>query len=259
MKVFCAQKGLLAPEEAKVSLFDSPLQWGMGLFETLRSEPDGRLFLAERHVARLFASAAKLDIRPGCGPDQALALLHQAAQADRGALRIKACAWEGHFWVMSQPHADIKQAYESWTLLPLQLQRNLPQHKSMSMLPALRAYQEATRMGYDEALLLNAEQYVLEASRANLFWVKWDQVFTTLNDALPGITQGFLREQGPQAVAVTRVTLAELLEAQEIFLTNAVQGVMPVSRIAGLGFEAPGPLTHAFRQAWETARREQAA
>jgi len=254
MKVFCVKRGLLPPEETRINLFDSPLQWGVGLFETLRSQPDGRLFLAERHLERLFASALKLDIKIGCTPDQALALLRQAALADPGTRRIKACAWEGNFWVLSQPHQDKKAAYETWSLLPLQLQRNLPQHKSMSMLPAWRAYQEATRMGYDEALLLSNDQYALEASRANLFWVKWNQVFTTQEEALPGITQGFFRAQGVRPVMLTRITLAELLEAQEIFLTNAVQGVMPVGRIAGLGFEGPGPLTHAFRQAWETAR-----
>ncbi len=100
---------------------------------------------------------------------------------------------------------------------------------------------EATRRGFDEALLLDAAGAVCEATGENLFVVRKGRVTACVHpDALPGITRASIVElTGADEAPLTR---DEMLSADEVFLTGTSAEVAPVCEIDGRRF-AVGPIT----------------
>ena len=108
---------------------------------------------------------------------------------------------------------------------------------------------EATRDGYDEALLLDAEGYVAEGSGENVFIVYKGKLFTPdLTSALEGITRDTIialaNEMGVQVVE-KRITRDEVYGADEAFFTGTAAEVTPIRELDGrrIGSGSRGPVT----------------
>ena len=93
-----------------------------------------------------------------------------------------------------------------------------------------------------------------EGSRTNLFLI-WRKMLITPGldgPVLPGIMRALVLELAPDlgltpiesAIGVSR---AELMKADEVFLTNSVRGVVPVGWLAGRALAAPGVWTARLR------------
>ena len=102
----------------------------------------------------------------------------------------------------------------------------------------LKAYQRARLHGYDEALLFNRRGELVEGSRSNIFFVT-DKVLCTpplRSGCLAGITrQLVIKIAGEMGIEIKqrKVTLFDILEAREVFLTNSLLEVMPLTSIEG--------------------------
>lgn len=114
---------------------------------------------------------------------------------------------------------------------------------------SMMALQEALRDGYDEALLLDAEGYVMEGSGENVFIVREGVLYTPdLTSALDGITRKTVitlaREIGIQVVE-KRITRDEVYIADEAFFTGTAAEVTPIREIDGrsIGSGTRGPIT----------------
>ena len=139
-------------------------------------------------------------------------------------------------------------------------------HKTLNYLSRLAALREATRRGAGEALWFNVHNYLESGSISNVFIVKGGTLLTPptaadLRDpavagavpyprsaALPGVTRAAVIELARSAGVDARtasVSVAELLDADEAFVTNSAMGIMPVCRIErkAVGDDRPGPLT----------------
>lgn len=118
-----------------------------------------------------------------------------------------------------------------------------------------------------EAVLLIDEDEVLEADRANVFAVRRGTVFTPPLDGriLPGVTRAttiaLARAEGIE-VAERALTLGEIGQSEEVFLTNSIRGIETVGSIDGAPLPPEKPLTHtlagALRSRWGLAKREPA-
>lgn len=92
------------------------------------------------------------------------------------------------------------------------------------------AAKEAYASGWDDAVILNSREQVCEATSSNIFWIADRQVYTVpLSDGpVTGILRNLLLHLLPAAgfpVVEKSITFGELLEADEVFLTNAVRGI----------------------------------
>ena len=97
---------------------------------------------------------------------------------------------------------------------------------------------------------------MLECSASSLFIVKDGHAYTPPLSAgiLPGVARArVLSIIGPERAHEQALTLAEVLSAQECFVTNALMQVMPVSAIDDHKFPAHAPETSAVRQRFVTA------
>lgn len=139
-------------------------------------------------------------------------------------------------------------------------------HKTLNYFSRLAALREANRRGAGEALWFNVHNYLQSGSISNIFIVKDEIVITpptsqemldpAVRDGipypksavLPGIMRQAVLDIAKEAGFVTRfsaINVSELLEADEIFITNSIMRVMPVCRIErrAIGNDRPGPLT----------------
>jgi branched-subunit amino acid aminotransferase/4-amino-4-deoxychorismate lyase len=130
-------------------------------------------------------------------------------------------------------------------------------HKTTSYYPRLVALRGAQGKGCGEALWATPEGRLAEGCMSNLFVVKGGKLKTPAVDTpvLPGVTRavvlelaaaaGIPAEEGP-------CSIDDLLEADEVFLTNAIMEVMPVTRVErrGIGAEKPGSVTLALGEAY---------
>jgi branched-chain amino acid aminotransferase len=125
-----------------------------------------------------------------------------------------------------------------------------PAAKTGNYLNNALALVEAKRAGGDDAVMLNSDGHVTEATTANVFWAKGGEVRTPSLECgiLAGITRTLLiwtmRQEGV-AVVEGRFGVDELRDCDEAMLTGTIRGVSPVVRIDGrrVGDGRPGPLT----------------
>lgn len=112
--------------------------------------------------------------------------------------------------------------------------------KTISYMDNILAKQEAMSQGYDEAILLNTASNVADGSISNVFMVKDQQIFTPLvsDGALPGVIRAILLEECANDFVIIEKSISpvELMQADEVFLTNALMGIKPVHRIDNTNF-----------------------
>jgi branched-chain amino acid aminotransferase len=255
---------LAAAQDTCISPLAHGLHYGTGVFEGIRAYATAEgpaIFRLDEHLARLGRGAAALgmaidleDLRRGClevlaasGLDAAY--LRPLAFYETGGLGLDVAGLKVRTLVAALPwknHLGEAQAAKGVALRTSPFRRN-----PASALPPLKlcgayvnsvlAKLEATRAGFEEALFVDADGFVVECTGENVFWVK-DGVLRAVEhpDALPGITRQTLLElTGAEA---RPVHLDELREADEIFLTGTSAEVSAVGRLDGRTF-APGPLT----------------
>lgn len=115
---------------------------------------------------------------------------------------------------------------------------------------------EVKKVGYDEAIMLDAEGYVSEASGENIFIVRGGKIKTTpLTSILPGITRDSImtiaRERGYEVVE-ERFTRDELYIADEAFFTGTAAELTPVREVDDrqIGGGSRGPITAEIQAAF---------
>ena len=114
---------------------------------------------------------------------------------------------------------------------------------------------EARSRGYDEALLLDANGYVVEGSGENVFVVRRGKMYTppVHSSILEGITRDAiitLADDLKIPVAEKPVTREEVYTADEVFLVGTAAEVTPVVEVDGraIGDGRPGPITTRLRE-----------
>lgn len=113
---------------------------------------------------------------------------------------------------------------------------------------------EVKRSGYDEAVMLDADGYVSEASGENIFMVRDGKIKTTpLTSILPGITRDAIltiaHDKGYRVIE-ERFTRDELYTADEAFFTGTAAELTPIREVDDrqIGAGRPGPVTTDIQQ-----------
>jgi branched-chain amino acid aminotransferase len=147
-------------------------------------------------------------------------------------------------------------------------------HKTLNYFSRLSALRDATQRSAGEALWFNVHNYLQSGSISNIFIVKNGTLITppTRDDlldpaiaekipypksaTLPGITRKVIFElASAEKLSIDRaaITINQLLDADEAFLTNSIMGVMPISRIerSPIGAGKPGAITRRLAELYE--------
>ena len=131
------------------------------------------------------------------------------------------------------------------------------QLKSVNYLESIFARRQALAAGADDALFFNLDHHATETTVANLFIVKNDKLFTPLlaSGVLAGITRGRLLHLSASNGITSSETLiksAAIVEADAVFVTNALQGIRLVKSFDGHCLPVHHPLISQLQHALAT-------
>ncbi len=253
-------RGAILPDDGlAIPIADRAFEHGLGLFETPRTWA-GRPALLGAHRERMFRSARELGlaIRPEdfpTGLDVARLLAAEGQPGDR-ALRITATGGTGSapsvVWLASRPLPPPLRsaATVQFGLWPVNFDDPMGRHKALNYWSRRLAHERARASGFDEALSLG-DGRIWEGSRTNLFVVLGDRIATpsTRGPIVPGVLRALILGLAPEVEELHGIDPALLPAASEVFLTNAVRGIIPVARVvdrsglAAFDRPAPGPRT----------------
>ena len=276
--------GELIPwDEAKVHVLTHTLHYGLGVFEGIRCYlcKDGRsgIFRLEAHVKRLFDSALIGEIEIPFSQAEIMEACKDVVRAnglEEAYIRPIVFIGEGGMGV--HPHDNpVRVAIVAWrwgAYLGEEALRKGTRVKTSSYtrhhvnammtkakicgnyVNSVLAKREAARLGYDEAIMLDTEGYVAEASGENIFLVKDGVIKTTPpTSILPGITRDSViqiaRDKG-YTVVEERFTRDELYTADEVFFTGTAAEVTPIREIDDrpVGRGVPGSVTRELQEAY---------
>ncbi|MEW8693052.1 MAG: branched-chain amino acid transaminase [Candidatus Thiodiazotropha endolucinida] len=273
--------GKMVPwREAKTHVLTHTLHYGMGVFEGVRAyhaEKGTAIFRLQDHTDRLFRSAHILNmpmpydretlnqaqmaavrendldsayIRPMCfyGSEG------MGLRADNLKVHCMVAAWEwGAYLGAENMEKGIRIRVSSFTRHHVNITMCRAKANGNYM-NSMMALQEALHDGYDEALLLDAEGYVMEGSGENIFIVRDGVIYTPdLTSALDGITRKSvieLAEQRGYKVIEKRITRDEVYIADEAFFSGTAAEVTPIREVDNrpIGNGGRGPITNILQK-----------
>jgi branched-chain amino acid aminotransferase len=279
-KVFL-NDNLIEVGEARVSVTDSGLLYGAGLFETMRSR-NGVVFRLEDHLDRLSSSARALSISYPYEKTYIREAIDRLLQANELAeARLRLTLTNGP---LAQPEEQRKptllitatafrpyppEYYGTGVLVllcPFRQNATDPTsgHKTTSYYPRLLALNLAHQKRAAEALWFTTDNRLAEGCVSNIFLVKNSILYTPPLETpvLPGIARKTVRPLAQQQsldVVEKDLFIADVLEADEIFLTNVIMEVLPVVGVEQhtVGNGKVGPITGKLREGFLQAIEQQ--
>ena len=271
---------LIEWRDAKTHVLTHTLHYGMGVFEGVRAYETAEgpaIFRLQEHTKRLFNSAKILGMKLPYTQDE----INQAHIDVVKANNLHSCyfrpmAYYGAAKLGVAPQADdVQVILAAWPWgaylgeegmkrgIRVRVSSFTRHHPNIHMIKAkangnylnsILANTEATRDGYDEAMLLDAQGYVAEGSGENIFVVNEGRLYTpALDVALDGITRKSviaIAEEMGLPVIEKRITRDELYAADEVFFTGTAAEVTPIREIDNreIGIGERGPITTEIQQ-----------
>jgi branched-chain amino acid aminotransferase len=258
--------------EAKISVFDHGFLYGDGVFEGIRAY-DGIVFKLKEHIDRLYysAHAIMLDI-PLTKDEMIKAVLETLRVNNLRDAYIRLVVTRGVGDLGLDPRKCSKPSIIIIATPTLKLYNEEKRRKGISMivswirrdpvdatsheikslnyLNSILAKIEANNAGADEALILDVNGYICEATGENIFIVKDGKLYTPprSSGALPGITASVIKKIAAKLgyeVIERNLTVTELYSADEAFLTGTGAEIMPIREVnkRRIGQGRMGPIT----------------
>jgi len=263
-------------EEAQVHVLTHTLHYGFGVFEGIRfyKQENGvsAVFRLKEHIERLLNSAKIIGLHTDLTEEHIINAVIKKIKENGieegyirpiiflgdGAMglnftdnpvRFSVAVWE---WGAYLGEEGLKNGIKA------KISSFVRHHVNASMTKAkvcgnyvnsILAKKEAVKNGYDEAIILDTDGYVSEASGENIFIVKNGVIKTPpLTSILPGITRDCVMEISRDCgitVVEQRFTRDELYIADEVFLTGTAAEITPVRSVdeRTIGNGKPGEIT----------------
>jgi branched-subunit amino acid aminotransferase/4-amino-4-deoxychorismate lyase len=282
MKVYLDGK-IVSEDEARLSAFDAGVQHGIGLFETMRAY-HGKVFRLQQHIDRLITSAGELGLTNQLRAQPlAEAVELTLARNELTEARIRLTITGGDLSMLAAARSGKKPEVRPTVMIhvteptvypPEHLTDGvmaviadakanpfdpLASHKTMNYWARLSSLMQAAGAKAGEALWLTITNHLCGGAVSNAMLVKQGQLFTPIvrgeeelgalaSPVLPGITRAAAIECASRLdIPVTRrmLTINDVLEADELFLTNTSWLVLPVVKVEGktIGDGKVGPVT----------------
>lgn len=262
--------------DARVSILDRGFCYGDALFETLRAYA-GTIFRLDSHLDRLERGAKSIFLElpePRGKLEEILYLTLEKNKCPDAVIRLTVTRGEGQpgkLWqtdyspalsVHVRPHtAPPEEWYRNGVPISLipdsasKIGGLAGKIKSANYLSQILARKQADDRQSAEGIMINEHGEVCDGTISNIFLVKDGEVLTPAVNGyvLAGVTRQVVLELAAKAgtpASEKTVSPEEILNADEVFLTNTGWELLPVTRIDGntVGSGQPGPLTRALRQ-----------
>jgi branched-chain amino acid aminotransferase len=270
-------------EAAQIHVLSHTLHYGVGVFEGIRcyKTEDGRsaIFRLREHVDRLFASAHIVFLKIPFSRDKICQAIRKTLTTNgltEGYIRPVVFIGDGEMGLFARTN-PIRVAVAAWSWgaylgdegirkgIRAKVSSFCRHHVNSAMtkgkingyyVNSVLAKWEVKKAGYDEAVMLDTEGYVAEASGENIFIVRNGILQTSpLTSILPGITRDSVLNIARKLdipVKEARFTRDEMYIADEMFFTGTAAEITPVREVDDrrVGTGKPGPVTQQIQEAF---------
>jgi 4-amino-4-deoxychorismate lyase len=247
---------IIKEEEALISIFDHGFMYGLGLFETFRVY-QGHAFLFDDHLARLRQGLEELDVYWSQTNSEIFFAVQELLKKNNlqdAYIRLNVSAGPGNLGLPNQTYdaptsiiyiKSIPEMGKEKEGVFLETLRNTPEGKhrlkSHHYLNNILAKREIGQAPNKEGIFLTKEGFLAEGIVSNLFWVKDGVVYTPHIDT--GILNGITRQFAIKLLQKRGIRCEEgfykkavLLSSDEVFVTNSIQEIIPITKIENQSF-----------------------
>ncbi|SHK01801.1 4-amino-4-deoxychorismate lyase [Caminicella sporogenes DSM 14501] len=238
---------IINDEKINISSMSESILYGYGLFETIKV-CRGKMYFFDEHINRMKAGCKLIDldfmldiknIKMSCEE------IIKANELKFGAIRISYLKNNESYYILITVRNNIytEDIYDKgFKLCFSNIKRNpyspIVKVKSNNYIENILARKKAHDRGYNEALFLNVYDKICEGTVSNIFFIKDKEIYTPSLKC--GILEGIVRDKVIEIVQNLNIKINfgeyekdMLYEADEIFLTNSLMDIMPVSEIEG--------------------------
>ena len=276
---FIFLNGKIIPDtDANISSGDRGFLYGDGIYETLRSY-NGKPFKLAEHLERMRHSAKQLKISFEYSNDDIGERINELIEkncSQNAYIRITLSRGTGGVRLQMDDNIkpttliqvkpltpyDKKLYEEGMSLVVSNCRRStscpISCHKTTNLLKSILLKEEAIKKSAHEAIILNTDDYVTECVVSNIFMVSGGIVVTPSlgTNILPGITRRTVLDicrDSSIPVSEDRFRIEALVKADEVFITNSLMEIMPVSKIddSKIGKTIPGKITQQLMSAYK--------
>jgi branched-subunit amino acid aminotransferase/4-amino-4-deoxychorismate lyase len=261
----CYFNGDLVPfRDLQLHVSDLLFQRGYGVFDFFRSR-EGRIPWLEDYVERLYNSLELSAIETDLDRVQFTSLIHELQQKNglaNGAFKVivsggysdnlESAIGQANLVILNIPwNRPPEESYEKGVnLISEEFVRPNPDVKTLYYFNTLRLHKKLRE--YNAVDVMFYTNCISEASRANLFFIKGDRVYTPASDILKGITRKKVLSLFPE-IRVEDIDPEHLYDFDELFMTSTTRDITPVVAVDGkkIGTGTPGPLTRKIQVAFQ--------
>ena len=253
-------------DELRISPFDHGFLYGLGFFETFRTY-NGKPFLLEEHIERLRKALDEFRINVELNLDELTVIIYELnarSGGEDGYFRLNVSAGAHDIGLAPSVYEKPTVILFRKTLPPLtrgkeksavwlKTRRNTPEsehrYKSHHYANNVLARLELPSLAEQEGFFLTEQGYVAEGITSNIFWVTDSVLYTPALETgiLAGITRDMVMRiaESLGIIVVEGLFTADKLEAAtEVFVTNAVQELVPIHRIGSSQFDGSNGLIY---------------
>ncbi|PIT23800.1 branched-chain amino acid transaminase [Snodgrassella alvi] len=265
---------------AQTHVLTHTLHYGMGVFEGVRAyeaQNGTAIFRLQDHTRRLFNSAKITGMHLPYTQEQINQAHIEVVKANKlASCYFRPMAFYGSNKLGVAPDQDdVQVIVAAWPWgaylgeegmqrgIRVQISSFTRHHPNITMIKAkangnymnsIMANTEATRNGYDEAIMLDSNGFVAEGSGENIFIINDGKLYTpALDAALDGITRRTVMAIAADmqlTITEKRITRDEVYCADEVFFTGTAAEVTPIREVDGrvIGCGSRGSLTTEIQQ-----------
>lgn len=263
----------VSADEATLPLNDLAIVRGYGVFDYLRTYNGGKPFHLDEHIQRLARSAEQIKLQLPNSLSEIYEIVHETIEKnsfEEAGIRLVVTGGtspsfftptgDSTLAVMLSPAPTYPEENytEGTKIITVKTAREYPTVKSLNYIGAIVAMKEADAAGAIEAVYLDANDNLTEATRCNFVGVKGNTLITAAENVLDGITRNVVitlaAEQPNLEIEMRSLPYAEIEQLDEAFITSSTKEVMPVTIIDDLtvGTGRPGPVTNQLHDLFRT-------
>jgi len=251
-------------DDAQINISDLAVQRGYGIFDFFKTI-DGKPVFLEDHLDRFFRSAVLMRLDIKMSRDEVKSRISQLIEknnlSDSGIKIILTGGFSPDGFNIAAPNLMItQQSFQiprtmhehGVSVITHEYQRQFANAKTLDYLQAIWLQPVIKEKKADD-VLYHSNRLIRECPRANFFIVtKDDQVLTPESDMLKGVSRKQVLEisSAMYQTQARDVTLDELRNAKEAFITSTTKNILPVVQVDGrfLGDGKPGVVTRALAE-----------
>lgn len=277
MKIFL-NGNIVNEDQAVISVFDHGFLYGFGLFETIRAY-EGHPFLFKEHYERLKRGANSYRIHMNRTEQQLyddICVTLSENGLKNAYIRVTLSGGDEGLGLWGKNHKNpnwviMAKAVGDWLgvkrLVTLDLKRSTSEGmfrtKSVSFANNMLAKKELVERGKsdEEGIFLSHDGYIVEGTVSNVFFVSKGVLYTPHEDTglLPGVTRDFIINLS-RRLEIDLVEgffkMEEIYSAEEVFITNSIQEIVPVNQVDGIKIPAIGPITSRLMKGYQLVINE---